>query len=120
MAIQVSRLSRTALDSAAPPPLDLAFKSRDAARYIGMSDSWLRQSRMANRTEGPPFFRAGTRAVRYRRADLDRWLESRLCGLGKEDAQPVHLENEAAKRAPAPRPHAGKKLPKRKRRSATR
>jgi predicted DNA-binding transcriptional regulator AlpA len=120
MAIQVSQHSETALGSAAPPPpLEPALKSREAARYIGMSDSWLRQSRMADRTDGPPFFRAGTRAIRYRRADLDRWLESRLYVLGKE-TQPVRIENEAAARALAPRAHARARLPKRKSRPATR
>jgi predicted DNA-binding transcriptional regulator AlpA len=30
------------------------------------------------RGEGPPWFRAGSRAVRYRRQDVDRWLEQRV------------------------------------------
>jgi predicted DNA-binding transcriptional regulator AlpA len=119
MVFQVSQSSETVLVSAVPSPLQPPFKSHEAARYIGMSDSWLRQSRMADRTDGPPFFRAGTRAIRYRRADLDRWLESRLCGIGKE-AQPVRIDDEAATRAPTPRARARAKVPKRKRRLATR
>jgi hypothetical protein len=55
------------------------MRSAEAARYIDMSDSWLRQSRMNGRTDGPPFLRQGARAIRYRRHDLDRWLELRLC-----------------------------------------
>ena len=90
MVFQVSQPSETVLGSALPSQLQPPFKSHEAARYIGMSDSWLRQSRMADRTDGPPFFRAGTRAIRYRRADLDRWLESRLVGT---EAQPVRIED---------------------------
>jgi predicted DNA-binding transcriptional regulator AlpA len=55
-----------------------AFKDPEAALYIGMSESFLRQSRMdgirENRTPGPPFVRIG-RSVRYLRKDLDAWLE---------------------------------------------
>jgi len=54
-----------------------AFSSSDAALYINMSESWLRQSRMSGRLDGPPFLRLGSRAVRYLRADLDRWLQER-------------------------------------------
>jgi hypothetical protein len=49
----------------------------EAARYIGMSDSWLRQSRMNGRTYGPVWILCGPKAIRYLRADLDRWLEGR-------------------------------------------
>lgn len=57
----------------ANPPLP----SPAAARYIGMSDSWLRQTRMAGRSDGPPFLRMGARTVRYLPTDLDKWLEER-------------------------------------------
>ena len=53
----------------------------EAASYIYMSQSWLRQRRMTGSLEGqrqsPPFVRIG-RAVRYRRVDLDRWLASQV------------------------------------------
>lgn len=49
----------------------------DAAKYIGMSVSFLRQSRMegrrGNRSAGPPFIKIG-KAVRYDVRDLDHWL----------------------------------------------
>ena len=55
-----------------------ALGEADAARYIAMSRSFLRQSRMdgdrASRTPGPRYLKIG-RAVRYLREDLDRWLE---------------------------------------------
>lgn len=54
-----------------------------AARYIGMSRSFLRQSRMdgdrEGRTPGPPYVKVG-RAVRYLREDLDAWLWSHRLG----------------------------------------
>jgi len=50
----------------------------EAAQYIGMSISFLRQSRMDgarhNRTPGPSYIKIG-RAVRYLKEDLDTWLD---------------------------------------------
>ncbi len=50
---------------------------KQAAPYIGMSRSFLRQSRMngkrQNRTPGPPFLKIG-RKVLYLAEDLDSWL----------------------------------------------
>lgn len=61
----------------------LAFTTAEAAKYIAMSESFLRQSRMdgdrVNRTLGPPFIRIG-RAVRYLKYDLDAWLELHKAG----------------------------------------
>jgi hypothetical protein len=48
----------------------------DAARYICMSRAFLQASRLG-RGSGPPFLRYG-RAIRYRIADLDAWLQSKL------------------------------------------
>jgi len=49
----------------------------EAAQYIGMSISFLRQSRMdgvrTNRAAGPSFIKIG-RSVRYKKDDLDAWL----------------------------------------------
>ncbi len=45
---------------------------RDASRLIGLSTSYLRQARMRN--VGPAYVRIG-RAVRYRVADLERFLD---------------------------------------------
>ena len=56
-----------------------ALSEREAARYIGMSRSFLAQSRMDGHREGrtpaPPFIKIG-RSVRYLREDLDAWLDS--------------------------------------------
>lgn len=47
-----------------------------AARYIGVSDAVLRLWR--SQGKGPRFYRAGEKLIRYRRADLDAWIEARL------------------------------------------
>ena len=56
-----------------------AFTEQETAIYIGMSRSFLRQSRMEgvrkNRTIAPPYVKVG-RAVRYLKEDLDQWLDS--------------------------------------------
>ena len=52
------------------------LKDPEAAKYIGMSESWLRQARMNGNPDAPPFLKIG-RAVRYLQDDLDAWLESR-------------------------------------------
>ena len=56
------------------PPIALpTLTEHDTASYIGMSRPWLRQRRM--RGEGPAYVRLG-RAIRYRVADLDLFLEA--------------------------------------------
>ena len=49
---------------------------RKAASYLGISEAALRLWRSDGR--GPRFFRAGARLIRYRRADLDLWIEASL------------------------------------------
>ena len=53
-----------------------ALPDPEASTYIGMSQSWLRQSRVTGNPDAPPFIKIG-RAVRYLRKDLDAWLEQR-------------------------------------------
>jgi len=56
-----------------------AYTDSEAAEYIGMSETFLRQSRIEgdrpNRTPGPPWVKIG-RSVRYLKEDLDAWLEA--------------------------------------------
>lgn len=47
----------------------------EAATYIRLSKPTLERLRLTG--EGPPYAKLG-KAVRYRRADLDAWLASRL------------------------------------------
>jgi predicted DNA-binding transcriptional regulator AlpA len=52
---------------------------QEAAQYIGMSRSFLRQHRMNGarnkRTVAPGHIRVGTRTIRYLIEELDAWLE---------------------------------------------
>ena len=57
-----------------------ALTDLEAAEYIGMSPSFLRQSRLSgdrvNRTPGPRWVKiGGGRAIRYLLEDLNAWLE---------------------------------------------
>ena len=62
-----------------PPIPRRGLREAEAANYIGMSQSFLRQARMdgkrLNRTPGPPFTKIG-RKVLYLKDDLDAWLEA--------------------------------------------
>lgn len=53
-----------------------ALTPRQAARYVGISEAALRLWRAEGR--GPRHFKAGEKLIRYRKADLDSWIESRL------------------------------------------
>ena len=64
-----------------------AYNEREAARYLGVSRAALRLWR--SRGEGPRYFKAGEKLVRYRRADLDSWIESRL---SQPDASEARVE----------------------------
>ncbi len=59
-----------------PTTRSRTLPDREAAIYIGMSESWLRQSRVTGNPDAPPFLKIG-RSVRYLRSDLDIWLEHR-------------------------------------------
>jgi excisionase family DNA binding protein len=48
--------------------------TEEAAEYLGVSPSWLVQSR--GRGDGPPYFKVG-RPVRYAKTALDAWVQSR-------------------------------------------
>ncbi len=61
-----------------PPIPRRGLSEAEAAIYIGMSRSFLRQARMdgkrRNRTPGPPFTKIGRKVI-YLKDDLDGWLE---------------------------------------------
>jgi hypothetical protein len=63
------------------PPADItpaALRELDAAKYIGLTRSFLRAARVG-RCVGPDYIRVG-RAVLYHRADLDAFLAARRVG----------------------------------------
>lgn len=54
------------------------LRPAEAARYIGHSESTLAKLRMRHmREHGPAFIKRGG-VVRYRRSDLDDWMQSHL------------------------------------------
>jgi len=63
---------------------------QQAARYVGVSEGALRLWR--SRGEGPRHFRAGEKLVRYRRVDLDHWVESRLSAACEPATSGAHAQ----------------------------
>ena len=53
-----------------------AFSEREAGKYLGISAATLRLWR--TKGTGPRHFKAGEKLIRYRRVDLDRWIQERL------------------------------------------
>jgi predicted DNA-binding transcriptional regulator AlpA len=52
------------------------FSPKQASKYLSLSEAVLRLWRAEG--IGPRYFKAGQKLVRYRRVDLDAWVESRL------------------------------------------
>ena len=59
-----------------PEHADALLFTAEAAFLAGLEPRTLEAKRL--RGGGPPFVRISTRAVRYRRADLKAWIESRI------------------------------------------
>jgi predicted DNA-binding transcriptional regulator AlpA len=60
----------------APKSAPTFLNTAAAAAHISMSRRFLESRRLKG--EGPPFVRISSRAVRYRREDLDTWLTDRI------------------------------------------
>lgn len=69
-------------------PTKVVLRSNEAAIFIAMSESFLRQSRiygdLPGRTPGPPYLKVG-RSVRYLVADLETWLEEHRAVMSRAD-----------------------------------
>jgi len=67
-----------------------ALTEQQAASYIAMSRSFLRQGRMNGEREGrtptPPYLKIG-RSVRYLKEDLDTWLDQFRQGCSDHDKE---------------------------------
>ncbi len=50
------------------------MKTEEAGRYLGLSSSLLNKLRLTG--GGPVFVRLAGRAIRYRRPDLDEWVQA--------------------------------------------
>jgi predicted DNA-binding transcriptional regulator AlpA len=55
---------------------DACMRTPEAAKYVALAESTLTKMRLTG--DGPPFIKVGLRAVAYRKADLDAWLEARV------------------------------------------
>lgn len=70
-------------------PTTVTLTEKDTARYIGMSEQFLRQDRMngprRNHSVGPPFIKMG-RSVRYLIDDLDSWLQENRVSRSHREA----------------------------------
>lgn len=62
-----------------------------AAKYLGISEGALRLWRSEGK--GPRHFKAGEKLVRYRRTDLDAWIEERLSAQTHPSSPAVHQES---------------------------
>jgi hypothetical protein len=71
----------------------LLLNEKEAAELLSMSTHFLRRDRISDRSAGIPFIRIGA-AIRYRRADLEVWIEARMhrpvC-VEKVSVQPIDL-----------------------------
>ena len=56
--------------------LPVLLTETEAAKLIGFSIRTVQKWRMQGR--GPKFVKVSSRAIRYRREDVDAWIESRL------------------------------------------
>lgn len=83
---------------------DQLFKREDAAAYLDLKPQTLAKWAMTGRYD-LPFIRVG-HSVRYRRSDLDRWLESRR-GTSSAALKHAHNDSSSQEGNPRPRPHGG-------------
>lgn len=59
---------------------DVSTDTRGAARILGLATEGLAAIR--RRGGGPPYYRIGSRAIRYRLADVRAWIAARTVGGG--------------------------------------
>lgn len=62
--------------STAPDHLNRLIGEREAAEFLGYTIRALQNWRV--RGGGPAFVKVSSRSIRYRRCDLNAWIESRL------------------------------------------
>lgn len=62
---------------------------KEAARLLGIGEATLLVWRRKG-CGGPAYFKAGSRLIRYRRVDLDQWIESRMHVPGTGAQAPVN------------------------------
>lgn len=65
-----------------PAYLDCLITEQEAAKFLGYTVRALQNWRV--RGGGPKFVRVSSRSIRYRRRDLNTWIEERLCSNTSE------------------------------------
>ena len=65
-------------------PRAAVVTAREAAEFLCMSEWWLKKARREG--HGPAFVRTG-RTIRYRVADLDRWLAEHTRGGPRKETR---------------------------------
>ncbi|HTM64599.1 MAG TPA: helix-turn-helix domain-containing protein [Gammaproteobacteria bacterium] len=78
-----NHIPSSALKSEVTPEIDnkeIILTEAEAAQYIRMSRSFLSKDRMNGyrfgHLQGPIFIRQANRTIRYRKKDLDDWIQS--------------------------------------------
>ena len=56
---------------------DTLMTTEQRARMLGVDPTRARRWRISTPVQGPPFIRMSDRVVKYRRGDVERWLNSR-------------------------------------------
>jgi excisionase family DNA binding protein len=65
---------------------NLRLRTREAAKYLGLSSSTLEKKRLTG--DGPPFYKCG-RVVLYATRDLDEYLAARKRSSTSDSGSPV-------------------------------
>ena len=66
------------------PPAAPLWVEEQVAEYLAIEP---RTCRLWRTARGLPFIRISSKAVRYRKADIDAWLDRRRCQTGKGGAR---------------------------------
>ena len=69
---------KNAVDMPTTTDPETAITTKDVSRILGLAEITLAQ--MRSRGDGPPFFYAGGRQIRYRFADVIAWRDARTVG----------------------------------------
>lgn len=59
--------------------MEKLLTTKEVAALTGLSRSWFEHQRWLQSQAGPKWVKLG-RAVRYRRADVEQWLEAKRAG----------------------------------------
>ncbi len=75
MSHHLDRRARTLIESAPDGAPDELLSTAELARWLGVTSQWAELGR--SKGYGPPFCRIGPKRIRYSRAAVLAWLETR-------------------------------------------